>query len=93
LEAGRGVTGDRYSRKDGNRQVTLIGSENLAAISAFLGTGLVDPGVFRRNIVVEGLNLLALEGTALPDRRGDPGDLRRMSSVLADGRGPGDRRL
>jgi MOSC domain-containing protein YiiM len=91
LEAGRGVTGDRYSRKDGNRQVTLIGSENLAAISAFLGTGLVDPGVFRRNIVVEGLNLLALKerrfriGEVILETSGECHPCSRMEEVLGIG--------
>ena len=56
LETGRGVTGDRYSKLDGNRQVTLIGVENLAAIGAYLGTAPADPEAVRRNIVVEGLN-------------------------------------
>jgi hypothetical protein len=38
LVAGHGVVGDRYeSSRNGARQVTLIASEDIAAITAFLG--------------------------------------------------------
>jgi hypothetical protein len=50
LETGRGVRGDRYGKLDGNRQVTLIGMENLAAIGGFLGSPAVDPEAIQRNI-------------------------------------------
>jgi MOSC domain-containing protein YiiM len=62
LVAGRGLAGDRYSRLDGARQVTLIAAESLAAIGSFLGRPPVSPADMRRNIVTEGINLLALKG-------------------------------
>jgi MOSC domain-containing protein YiiM len=62
LERARGVVGDRYQSPDGARQVTLIGLENLRAIEAYLGRDTpISPGLVRRNIVVAGLNLLALK--------------------------------
>lgn len=62
LVAGRGLAGDRYSRLDGARQVTLIASESLAAIGSFLGLGDASAEALRRNIVTQGVNLLALKG-------------------------------
>ncbi|MEM1108617.1 MAG: MOSC domain-containing protein [Planctomycetota bacterium] len=62
-----GLDGDRYAGKPGSkRQVTLIQYEHLAVIAGCLGredrTGLDLPGLLRRNIVVSGINLLALKG-------------------------------
>jgi MOSC domain-containing protein YiiM len=91
LETGRGVTGDRYSKLDGNRQVTLIGVENLAAIGAYLGTAPADPEAVRRNIVVEGLNLLALKerrfrvGEAVLQTTGECHPCSRMEEILGVG--------
>ncbi|SAK64578.1 MOSC domain protein [Caballeronia catudaia] len=60
--AGFGLDGDHYSRKDGNRQVTLIEAESLRAIASHLGLDDVSPGDLRRNIVTSGINLNALKG-------------------------------
>lgn len=60
--AGRGLEGDRYKRKDGKRQVTLVQAEHLRAVASYLGRDAVPPELMRRNIVVEGLNLLGLKG-------------------------------
>lgn len=63
-----GLIGDRYGgRSGGKRQVTLIAAEDLAAIAAFLGRGepSVPPDLVRRNLVVDGLNLLALKGRSI----------------------------
>lgn len=57
-----GLEGDRYASPDGKRQVTLIQAEHLQTVADLLGLGEVDPGLVRRNIVVSGLNLLALKG-------------------------------
>lgn len=62
LVQGRGLVGDRYSRRDGGRQVTLIQAEDLAAIASYLGRDTVLPDDLRRNIVTTGVNLLALKG-------------------------------
>ncbi len=56
-----GIVGDRYAGRSGNRQVTLIQSEHLAAIAGFLGIERVLPALLRRNIAASGINLLALK--------------------------------
>ena len=60
---GKGLEGDRFNgRETSKRQVTLIQQEHLAAMASCLHRGAIGPEVFRRNIVVSGLNLLALKG-------------------------------
>lgn len=56
-----GLLGDHYGKIEGNRQVTLIQSEHLEAIAKILNRESVHPGLTRRNIVVSGINLLALK--------------------------------
>lgn len=58
---GRGLTGDRYSSKNGKRQVTLIQGEHLLAIASMLARETIAPELLRRNLVVTGINLLALK--------------------------------
>ena len=58
-----GVVGDRYrSATTGKRQVTLIGALDLVAIAQVLGLAAVAPELVRRNVVVSGINLHALQG-------------------------------
>jgi MOSC domain-containing protein YiiM len=59
--AGKGLRGDRYATKNGKRQVTLIQGEHLLAIASLLGRENVEPELLRRNLVVTGINLLALK--------------------------------
>ncbi|MBS3804771.1 MAG: MOSC domain-containing protein [Oleiphilaceae bacterium] len=60
---GKGLEGDRFKgRETSKRQVTLIQKEHLHAIASCLQRGAIGPEVFRRNMVVSGLNLLALKG-------------------------------
>ena len=59
---GKGLDGDRFKgRETSKRQVTLIQKEHLHAIASYLGREAIGPDVFRRNIVVSGVNLLALK--------------------------------
>jgi MOSC domain-containing protein YiiM len=55
-----GLVGDRYQGNSGKRQVTLIQWEHLAALSAFTDKA-VSPELLRRNLVIKGINLLALK--------------------------------
>lgn len=57
----KGLLGDRYSGRTGNRHVTLIQHEHLPVIASVLGIDCVDPTQLRRNLAVRGLNLLALK--------------------------------
>jgi MOSC domain-containing protein YiiM len=88
--AGRGLAGDHYAH-DGNRQVTLIQAEHLAAIAALAGRDAVDPASFRRNIAVTGVNLLALKGrrfrigTAVLEATGPCDPCSRMEEALGPG--------
>ncbi|WP_376088911.1 MOSC domain-containing protein [Roseomonas sp. CCTCC AB2023176] len=90
-EPGRGLRGDRYARADGARQVTLIAEEHLAAIGSFLGRAPVEAGCLRRNIVVRGINLLALKdrrfriGEAALEWSGECHPCSRMEEELGRG--------
>lgn len=57
-----GLVGDRYAGSSGKRQVTLAQYEHLPAIASMLNLAELDPAKLRRNIVVNGINLLALKG-------------------------------
>jgi MOSC domain-containing protein YiiM len=77
LIAAHGLEGDRYrTERNGPRQVTLVAAEDLAAIAAFLGLSVVAPALLRRNLVIRGINLLALK-----DRR------FRVGATLLEGSG------
>lgn len=58
----QGIRGDRAAEsKGGNRQVTLIQQEHLPVIAACLNRQEIQPDMLRRNLVVSGINLLALK--------------------------------
>lgn len=61
LHPEQGLLGDHYSGSSGKRQVTLIQAEHLRAVASMLGTTEIDPLLSRRNLVVEGINLLAFK--------------------------------
>lgn len=89
--ASLGLEGDRYASPDGKRQVTLIQAEHLQTVADLLGLGTLDPGLVRRNIVVSGLNLLALKdkrfriGDALLEYTGPCDPCSRMETNLGKG--------
>jgi MOSC domain-containing protein YiiM len=91
LEAGRGLVGDRYSRLDGGRQVTLIEGEALSSIASYLGLACVTPAELRRNIVTQGINLMALKGRrfrlgeAVLETSGECHPCSRMEEALGIG--------
>ena len=88
---GGGLEGDRYSGSSGKRGVTLIQAEHLAVIASTLGIDSVDPQQLRRNIVVSGINLLALKdkrfrlGDALLEYTGLCHPCSRMEQAFGPG--------
>ncbi len=57
-----GLTGDHFNGKYSNkRQVTLIQKEHLDTVASIMQQTTIDPGLTRRNIVISGINLLALK--------------------------------
>ncbi len=62
--AERGLQGDHKvtGRAGSKRQVTLIQYEHLVAVAGMLHRDRVAPELARRNLVVSGINLLALKG-------------------------------
>lgn len=69
--AGAGLDGDHRAASPGSRrQVTLIQGEHLPVVAGMLHASTVDPRLLRRNLIVTGINLLALK-----DRRFTIGDV------------------
>ena len=61
----QGLEGDRFKGRIGSaRQVTLIQKEHLDVIAACLHRESLSPVFLRRNLVVSGINLLALKDRA-----------------------------
>ncbi len=81
LLAEYGLEGDHHAkRRPGTkRQVTLIQAEHLPVIASLAHVATVTPALLRRNLVVSGINLLALKG-----RRFQIGD------CVLEGTGPCD---
>lgn len=76
--ADHGLAGDhKAQRAGGKRQVTLIQREHLATVAQLLKRAAIDPALLRRNLLVSGLNLLALRGERF-----------RIGAVLFEGTGP-----
>ena len=57
-----GLLGDRYKGGSGKRALTLIQAEHLPVIAALSGHAQVPPSTLRRNLVVAGIALNALQG-------------------------------
>src|SRR5687767_11734291 len=56
-----GLDGDRYGKVDGKRGITLIQGEHLPVIAALAGLDAIAPATLRRNLVVDGLPVIALK--------------------------------
>jgi len=86
-----GLENDHYAGRSGNRSVTLIQKEHIDAVASLLHRDKIDPADLRRNIVVSGINLLALKdrefniGTATLKMTGLCHPCSRMEEVLGDG--------
>jgi MOSC domain-containing protein YiiM len=93
--AGIGLADDRLGQRGeaelSTRQVTLIQSEHLAVIAQLAQVGAVDAVALRRNLVVSGINLLALKnarlqvGDALLEIVGPCQPCSRMEEVIGPG--------
>ena len=55
------MEGDHYSGSSKKRQVTLIQAEHLQAVASLLSVESIDPGLTRRNLLISGINLNALQ--------------------------------
>ena len=65
LSTDSGLVGDRYAGRSGERQVTLIQAEHLPVIASYLGREPIPPEMLRRNLVISGINLLALKNKVI----------------------------
>lgn len=85
-----GLKGD-HRTKPGKRAVTLIQAEHLDAIAALADKAAIDPALLRRNIVVSGINLIALKGhsfkigTTILYATGPCAPCSRMEELLGPG--------
>ena len=77
-----GLEGDhrahsRTPNRNSKRQVTLVQSEHLPVIASLLGSSELNPSLLRRNLLVSGINLLALKDRPF-----------RIGEVVLEGTGP-----
>jgi len=86
-----GLKDDHYNGSSGKRSVTLIQAEHILALASLLHREKILPGELRRNIVVSGINLLALKnrefriGSAILKMTGICHPCSRMEEVLGNG--------
>lgn len=93
--AGIGLAEDRLGQRGeaelSTRQVTLIQHEHLAVIAALAGVAAIDVAALRRNLVVSGINLVALKnakvrvGGALLEIVGPCHPCSRMEEAVGPG--------
>jgi len=86
----KGLVGDHY-QNGGKRSVTLIQYEHLSVIASILGKEAINPADLRRNIVVSGINIMALRkaqfkiGDAILEGSGLCAPCSRMHEVFGEG--------
>ncbi len=93
LLAGHGLEGDRHAKRQAGskRQVTLIQQEHLPVIAACVHRDAVSAQQLRRNLVVSGINLLALKnrqfriGGCLLEHTGPCDPCSKMEQTLGPG--------
>ena len=91
LSPENGIEGDHYNGKNRKRQVTLIQQEHIETAAKLLRKDKINPSLLRRNIVVSGVNLLALKdseftiGTARLRMTGLCHPCSRMEQNLGEG--------
>lgn len=91
LIADHGIAGDHHAtRAPGNRrQVTLLQAEHLPAIASMAGVSEIAPERLRRNLIVRGVNLLALArfgiGSTVLEATGPCDPCDRMDEILGAG--------
>lgn len=91
LDPAFGIQGDHYAGRSGKRQVTLIQAEHLPVIASILQRECVTPDQLRRNVVVAGINLLAMKdksfqlGNAVLEYTGQCHPCSRMEKILGTG--------
>lgn len=92
LSLEEGIIGDRFQGPAGaKRQVTLIQYEHLDVMARLLGLERIDPALTRRNLVIRGINLIALKGqqfkigSALLEATGACAPCSKMEEALGKG--------
>lgn len=89
-DSASGLSGDHYQGRSGKRQLTLIQKEHIAVVAALTGRQ-VSAQMLRRNLVISGINLLALKdrpfriGTAVFQFTGLCHPCSRMETILGPG--------
>lgn len=84
-----GLDGDRS--RAGKRALTLIQAEHLPVIAALVGHARLPPDILRRNLVISGINLVAMRhrrarlGTAVIEITGPCAPCSRMEAALGTG--------
>ena len=92
VEPGTGIIGEHHSTGGRSiRQVSLIQAEHLPVVAALLGRPSLAPELLRRNLVVSGINLIALKkrrfriGDVLLEGSGGCAPCSRMEENLGPG--------
>ena len=88
-----GLEGDHYESASGRgkRAATLIQAEHIPVIGALVGRFDLEPKLFRRNLVIGGINLLALKnerfsiGEVVFEGTGICAPCSRMEKILGSG--------
>jgi MOSC domain-containing protein YiiM len=88
----KGLAGDHYSGSPtSKRQITLIQKEHLDLVASVMQLPDLTPGMIRRNIVIEGINIHAFKdrrfwvGNVLLEYTGECHPCSRMEEVLGAG--------